>query len=83
MVKAWREGEDKLQAIQTNTNILKTVHASLENAPQIILQLYIIFASWENEGKKSNPIPRLLEKSFNLPMRSCTYTTLRFSSELC
>ena len=51
MVKAWREGEDQLQAIQTNTNILKTVHASLENAPQILLQLYIIFVSWEKEGK--------------------------------
>ena len=45
-----KEGDEAVQKLYDVTNLQRALHSCLENAPQTVLQIYIIISTWGDTG---------------------------------
>ena len=45
-----KEGDEAVQKLYDVTNLQRALHSCLENAPQTVLQMYIIISTWGDTG---------------------------------
>ena len=58
--KGLKKGDDALKKKQIFLAAIKMFHSCLENAPQTVLQQYIIITTWGNTGKHKKYVDEMI-----------------------